>query len=161
MRAFFTLSACFVLSSCATTSTHSTATAARLEEVRTASRERQRIYATLDTLRLPAILADDFVAVIAGSTRDKSGALQAMREHDPRMPIDSITSDSVHIRVYGDVGIVTGINRLHMRDLRNNPPMAVIASNSATEVWHRRAARWVLVSTQQTFFDQKRTPLNR
>lgn len=131
----------------------------RVAEIIGREAERRTAYITLDTLRLASLLAEDFTAVGAGLFRDKAGAIAAMQEHSPRQPIDSITSDSVRVRVYGAIAIVTGINRIHMRDFTGSSVMRVVASNTTTNVWHFRSGRWLLISSQVTFFDQKRSPL--
>jgi hypothetical protein len=107
-------------------------------------------------MALAALLGTDYVAPSSehgGGLHTRSDAIRAVREHllaaDP-YPIDSIRSDSLRVRLYGDVAIVTGIETIAMTFTKREPPRHVVARNAYTDVWVFRGSEWLLVNAQHT-----------
>lgn len=106
-------------------------------------------YRLLDTALVGAVLAPDYMTVAVQDHGtgfgDRAKGIRSILEHRAGgAPIDSLSSDSTRVRIFGDVAIVTGVGAIHMR--RANGPFVI--RDLYTDVWHRRGGQWLLVHTQ-------------
>ena len=105
--------------------------------------DQQRIHAqiTADTLALRRIYADDFVGIgPTGVVRNKAEVIADFTSH--ALTYQSITTDEVRVRVYGNTAVETGRSTMVGRDRDK----AVPRDNRFTRVWVMTAGRWQLVA---------------
>ncbi len=94
-----------------------------------------------DDAALRAILADDFVDVTyQGQLRDKADHLKSSLAPAKTRQ----TLEELKVRLYGDTGIVTGLNTITALD------GSFTARIRFTDVFVKRAGRWQAVSAQET-----------
>ena len=105
--------------------------------------DEQRIQAQIhaDRLALDRIYADDFIGIgPSGTVRMKPQVLADFTSHD--LKFQSITTDDVRIRVYGNTVVETGRSTMVGQDKGRVVPR----DNRFTRVWVRRQGRWRLVA---------------
>lgn len=91
---------------------------------------------------LDSVIADDATLVYGdGSTETKASLLAQIRAGSLRWT--KIEYDPPQVRIYGDVGIVTG----GARSSTNNGPVHVVY---VTRVYARRRGAWRLIASQTT-----------
>ena len=103
--------------------------------------ERQWLQSETDPAALEDILAPDFLHVVSGSIVTKDQQLQFLREHLASGQHGDKHFEDLHVRVYGNTGIVNG---------------AVIANTAHgerktlfTDVFVYRDGKWQAVSAQE------------
>ena len=105
--------------------------------------DNERIQAQIhaDAAALDRIYADDFIGIgPSGAVRTKPQVLADFSSHD--LSFQSITTDEVRIRVYGNTAVETGRTTTVGQDKGKVVPR----DNRFTRVWIRRQGRWRLVA---------------
>src|SRR6266699_1560196 len=105
--------------------------------------DNERIQAQIhaDAAALDRIYADDFIGIgPSGTVRTKPQVLADFTSHD--LNFQSITTDEVRIRVYGNTVVETGRSTMVGQDKGKVVPR----DNRFTRVWVRRQGRWRLVA---------------
>ncbi len=105
--------------------------------------DQERIQAQIhgDAAALNRIYADDFIGIgPSGTVRMKPQVLADFTSHD--LNFQSITTDDVRIRVYGNTAVETGRTTTAGQDKGKVVPR----DNRFTRVWIRRHGRWRLVA---------------
>ena len=105
--------------------------------------DQERIQAQIhaDATALDRIYADDFIGIgPSGTVRTKPQVVADFTSHD--LTFQSITTDDVRIRVYGNTVVETGQSTMVGQDKGKVVPR----DNRFTRVWVRRQGRWRLVA---------------
>jgi ketosteroid isomerase-like protein len=90
---------------------------------------------------LERIYADDFIGVgPSGTVRTKPQVILDFTSGDLRF--QSITTDDVRVRVYGNAAVETGLSTMNGQDKGN----AVPHDTRFTRVWIKQQGRWRLVA---------------
>ena len=103
----------------------------------------ERIQAQIhaDAAALERIYADDFIGVgPSGTVRTKPQVISDFTSGELRF--QSITTDDVRVRVYGNAAVETGRSTMYGQDKGN----AVPHDTRFTRVWVRQQGRWRLVA---------------
>ena len=112
-----------------------------IEEIRKVDRERIQAQVTADSKALDRIYADDFIGVgPSGTVRTKKDVLADFTSGS--LKFQSITTDEVQIRVYGNSAVETGLSTMKGQDAGKALPK----ENRFTRVWIKQGGRWRLVS---------------
>jgi len=110
-------------------------------EIRRLDQERIQAQIHADAAALDRIYADDFIGIgPSGTVRTKPQVLADFSSHD--LSFQSITTDEVRIRVYGNTAVETGRTTTVGQDKGKVVPR----DNRFTRVWVRRQGRWRLVA---------------
>ena len=110
------------------------------ERIRKLDEERIQAQIHADAVALDRIYADDFMGIgPSGTVRTKPQVLADFTSHD--LKFQSITTDDVHIRVYGNTAVETGRSTMVGQDKGKVVPR----DNRFTRVWVKRQGRWRLV----------------
>ncbi len=118
-----------------------TQTARVVEGIRKLDEERIQAQIHADAAALDRIYADDFVGIgPSGAVRTKPQVLADFTSHD--LNFQSITTNEVRIRVYGNTAVETGRSTMIGQDKGKVVPR----ENRFTRVWVRRQGRWRLVA---------------
>ena len=111
-----------------------------IEEIRKVDRERIQAQVNADSVALNRIYADDFIGIgPSGTLRTKKDVLSDFTSGS--LKFQSITTDDVRIRVYGNAAVETG---LAMKG--QDAGKVVPEENRFTRVWIKQGGRWRLVS---------------
>ena len=105
--------------------------------------DNERIQAQIhaDAAALERIYADDFIGVgPSGTVRTKPQVISDFTSGDLRF--QSITTDDVRVRVYGNAAVETGRSTMNGQDKGN----AVPRDTRFTRVWIKQQGRWRLVA---------------
>ena len=105
--------------------------------------DNERIQAQIhaDVAALERIYADDFIGVgPSGTVRTKPQVISDFTSGDLRF--QSITTDDVRVRVYGNAAVETGRSTMNGQDKGN----AVPHDTRFTRVWIKQHGRWRLVA---------------
>ncbi len=105
--------------------------------------DNERIQAQIhaDAAALERIYADDFIGVgPSGTVRTKPQVISDFTSGDLRF--QSITTDDVRVRVYGNAAVETGLSTMNGQDKGN----AVPHDTRFTRVWVKQQGRWRLVA---------------
>ena len=112
-----------------------------IEEIRKIDRERIQAQVNADAAALDRIYADDFIGIgPSGTVRTKKEVLADFTSGS--LKFQSITTDAVQIRVYGNAAVETGLSTLKGRDAGKVVP----EENRFTRVWIKEGGRWRLVA---------------
>lgn len=118
-----------------------TQTAAVAEQIKRLDQERIQAQIHADAAALDRIYADDFIGIgPSGTVRTKPEVLADFTSHD--LKFQSITTDDVRIRVYGNTVVETGRSTMVGQDKGKVVPR----DNRFTRVWVRRQGRWQIVA---------------
>ena len=112
--------------------------------------DHERIQAQIDADRvaLDRIYADDFIGIgPSGTVRTKPQVLADFTSHD--LKFQSITTDEVRIRVYGNTVVETGRSTMVGQDKGRVVPR----DNRFTRVWVRRQGRWQIVANHYSLLN--------
>ena len=93
---------------------------------------------------LESILASDFLHVVPIGIITKRDQLNFMREHPSPGPVPRKYFEDIHVRVYGNVGIVNGI----VVEAGTSAPRKTLF----TDVFAYRDGRWQAVNAQELPF---------
>ena len=114
---------------------------APLDELAALNNEYIRCVVRADAGAFDKILADDFLCSNPdGGLLDKPAFLDRVRA---TAPLANMVIDDVRIRVMGDVAIIHGHTRYELADRRSG-------EGRYTDVWARRAGKWLAVSAHVT-----------
>jgi uncharacterized protein (TIGR02246 family) len=105
--------------------------------------DNERIQAQIhaDAAALDRIYADDFIGVgPSGTVRTKPQVIADFTSGE--LKFQSITTDEVQIRVYGDTAVETGLSTMNGQDKGK----AVPRDTRFTRVWVKERGRWRLVA---------------
>ena len=105
--------------------------------------DHERIQAQIgaDVAVLNRLYADDFIGIgPSGAVRTKPQVLSDFTSGD--LKFQSIITDDVRVRVYGDMAVETGTSTMIGRDKGKIVPR----DNRFTRVWVKQAGRWRLVA---------------
>ena len=105
--------------------------------------DNERIQAQIgaDAVALDRIYADDFIGVgSSGTVRTKAQVISDFTSG--HLKFQSITTDEVQVRVYGNTAVETGLSTMSGQDRGK----AVPRDTRFTRVWVRQQGRWRLVA---------------
>ena len=105
--------------------------------------DQKRIQAQIDADRvaLDRLYADDFIGIgPSGTVRTKPQVLSDFTSGD--LKFQSITTDDVQVRVYGNTAVETGLSTMIGQDKGKVVPR----DNRFTRVWVKQQGRWRLVA---------------
>ena len=105
--------------------------------------DQERIQAQIDADRvaLDRLYADDFIGIgPSGTVRAKPQVLSDFTSGD--LKFQSITTDDVQVRVYGNTAVETGLSTMIGQDKGKVVPR----DNRFTRVWVKQQGRWRLVA---------------
>ena len=109
--------------------------------IREVDHERIQAQIGADLKALDHIYADDFIGIgPSGTVRTKTQVLADFTSGD--LKFESITTDDVQVRVYGDAAVETGRSTMIGQDKGKTVPR----DNRFTRVWIKQQGRWRLVS---------------
>ena len=109
--------------------------------IRQVDHERIQAQIGADAAALDRIYADDFIGIgPSGTVRAKPQVLADFTSGD--LKFQSITTDDVQVRVYGNTAVETGRSTMIGQDRGK----AVPRDNRFTRVWVKRQGRWQLVA---------------
>jgi ketosteroid isomerase-like protein len=112
-----------------------------VDEIRKVDRERIQAQVNADTVALDRIYAVDFIGIgPSGTLRTKKDVLADFKSGS--LKFQSITTDDVRIRVYGNAAVETGLSTMKGQDAEKVVP----EENRFTRVWIKQGGRWRLVS---------------
>jgi ketosteroid isomerase-like protein len=124
-----------------TKSPRRTQTETVVEAIKRLDQERIQAQIQAEAAALDRIYADDFIGIgPSGAVRTKPQVLADFTSHD--LTFQSITTDEVRIRVYGNTVVETGRSTMVGQDKGKVVPR----DNRFTRVWVRRQGRWRLVA---------------
>jgi ketosteroid isomerase-like protein len=110
-------------------------------EIRKVDRERIQAQVNADAAALDRIYADDFVGIgPSGTRRTKKDVLADFTSGS--LKFQSITTDDVLIRVYGNAAVETGLSTMRGQDAGKVVP----EENRFTRVWIKQRGQWRLVA---------------
>jgi ketosteroid isomerase-like protein len=112
--------------------------------------DHERIQAQIhaDRVALDRIYADDFIGIgPSGTVRMKPQVLADFTSHD--LKFQTITTDDVRIRVYGNTVVETGRSSMVGQDKGRVVPR----DNRFTRVWVRRQGRWRIVANHYSLLN--------
>lgn len=112
-----------------------------VEEIRKVDRQRIQAQVNADSVALNRIYADDFIGIgPSGTVRTKKEVLSDFASGS--LKFQSITTDDVRIRVYGNAAVETGLSTMKGQDAEKVVP----EENRFTRVWIKQGGRWRLVA---------------
>src|SRR6266511_2465443 len=111
------------------------------QAIRQVDHERIQAQLEADAVALERIYADDFIGVgPSGTVRTKPQVISDFTAGD--LKFQSITTDDVRVRVYGNAAVETGRSTMNGQDKGN----AVPHDTRFTRVWVKHQGRWRLVA---------------
>src|SRR2546423_4275133 len=111
------------------------------QAIRQVDNERIQAQIHADAAALDRIYADDFIGVgPSGTVRTKPQVISDFTSGN--LKFQSITTDDVQVRVYGDTAVETGRSTMNGQDKGK----AVPRDNRFTRVWVKQQGRWRLVA---------------
>jgi len=115
------------------------------QELRRLNQEAADMQVRKDAIAAERLLADDYVFLQAdGNVSNKAQNIAVIR--DPAFVCQSLVTEDVTVRVYGDAGVVTGRVVMHA----TYGGQDVGGEFLYTDVWARRGGRWQTVVSQAT-----------
>ena len=109
--------------------------------IRQVDRERIQAQISADAAALNRIYADDFIGIgPSGTVRRKPQVIADFTSGN--LKFQSITTDDVQVRVYGNAAVETGRSTMIGQDKGKTVPR----DNRFTRVWIRQGAHWRLVA---------------
>jgi len=112
-----------------------------VEQIRKLDQERIKAQINADSVALDRIYADDFIGIgPSGTVRTKKEVLSDFASGS--LKFQSITTDEVRIRVYGNAAVETGLSTMKGQDAAKVVP----EENRFTRVWIKQGGRWRLVA---------------
>ena len=111
------------------------------QEIRRVDNERIQAQIHADAAALDRLYADDFIGVgPSGTVRTKPQVIADFTSGD--LKFQSITTDEVQVRVYGNTAVETGLSTMIGQDKGK----AVPRDTRFTRVWVKQRGRWQLVA---------------
>ena len=109
--------------------------------IRQMDHERIQAQINADAAALSRIYADDFIGIgPSGTVRTKTQVISDFTSGE--LKFQSITTDDVRVRVYGNTAVETGRSTMIGQDKGK----AVPSENRFTRVWIKQSGRWRLVA---------------
>jgi ketosteroid isomerase-like protein len=115
--------------------------------------DQERIQAQIgaDAAALDRLYAEDFIGIgPSGTVRTKAQVIADFKSGSLRF--QSITTDDVQWRVYGDTAVETGRSTMNGQDRSKTVPR----DNRFTRVWVKRQGRWQLVTNHYSLLVTQR-----
>ena len=110
------------------------------QAIRRLDHERIQAQISADKVALDRIYADDFIGIgPSGTVRTKPQVIADFTSGE--LKFQSITTDDVLLRIYGNTVVETGLSTMIGQDKGK----AVPRDNRFTRVWIKKGARWQLV----------------
>ena len=110
------------------------------QAIRRLDHERIQAQISADKVALDRIYADDFIGIgPSGTVRTKPQVIADFTSGE--LKFQSITTDDVQLRIYGNTVVETGLSTMIGQDKGK----AVPRDNRFTRVWIKKGARWQLV----------------
>ena len=111
------------------------------QAIRRLDKERIQAQVHADAEALDRIYADDFIGVgPSGTVRTKQQVIADFTSHD--LKFQSITTEEVQVRVYGNTAVETGRSTMTGQDKGKDVPR----DTRFTRVWVKQQGRWRLVA---------------
>ena len=111
------------------------------EQIRKVDQERIQAQVNANAAALDQIYADDFIGIgPSGTVRTKKEVLADFASGS--LKFQSIVTDEVRIRVYGNAAVETGLSTMIGQDRGK----AVPRDNRFTRVWVKQQGHWLLVA---------------
>ena len=111
------------------------------QAIRRLDKERIQAQVHADAEALDRIYADDFIGVgPSGTVRTKPQVIADFTSHD--LKFQSITTEEVQVRVYGNTAVETGRSTMIGQDKGKDVPR----DTRFTRVWVKQQGRWRLVA---------------
>ena len=111
------------------------------QAIRQVDDERIKAQVGADAVALDRIYADDFIGVgPSGTVRTKPQVISDFTSGE--LKFQSITTDEVRVRVYGNTAVETGLSTMNGQDKGK----AVPRDTRFTRVWVKQHGRWRLVA---------------
>ena len=111
------------------------------QAIRRLDKERIQAQVHADAEALDRIYADDFIGVgPSGTVRTKPQVIADFTSHD--LKFQSITTEEVQVRVYGNTAVETGRSTMIGEDKGKDVPR----DTRFTRVWVKQQGRWRLVA---------------
>lgn len=111
------------------------------QTIRRLDKERIQAQVHADAEALDRIYADDFIGVgPSGTVRTKPQVIADFTSHD--LKFQSITTEEVQVRVYGNTAVETGRSTMTGQDKGKDVPR----DTRFTRVWVKQQGRWRLVA---------------
>ena len=111
------------------------------QAIRQLDHERIQAQIGADAAALDRIYADDFIGIgPSGTVRTKAQVIADFTSGD--LKFQSITTDDVQVRVYGNTAVETGRSTMNGQDKGKTVPR----DNRFTRVWVKQQGRWRLVA---------------
>ena len=111
------------------------------QAIRRLDKERIQAQIGADAVTLDRIYADDFIGVgPSGTVRTKPQVISDFTSGD--LKFQSITTDDVQVRVYGNTAVETGLSTMVGQDKGKTVP----GDTRFTRVWVKQKGRWRLVA---------------
>src|SRR6476619_925395 len=112
-----------------------------IDEIRKVDGERIQAQVHADSVALDRIYAEDFIGIgPSGTVRTKKDVLADFTSGS--LKFQSMTTDDVRIRVYGNAAVETGLSTMTGQDAGKVVP----EENRFTRVWIKQGGRWRLVA---------------
>jgi len=109
--------------------------------IRQVDHERIQAQIHADAVALDRIYAADFIGIgPSGRVRSKPQVISDFTSGD--LKFQSITTDDVQVRVYGNTAVETGLSTMNGQDKGKTVPR----DNRFTRVWVKQQGRWRLVA---------------
>lgn len=109
--------------------------------IRQLDQERIQAQINADRTALDRIYADDFIGIgPSGTVRTKPQVLSDFTSGN--LKFQSITTDDVQIRIYGNTAVEVGRSTMHGQDKNKTVPV----DNRFTRVWVKQHGHWRLVA---------------
>jgi ketosteroid isomerase-like protein len=145
-RRVFLVLAVASLASTASLGAQGPTTSARSESVRAAEMARRDALLASDTVALSKLVAGEFIEISRlGTIRSRADNMREVASGD--LKLLTIKYDSLDVRIYGDVALLTGIAD-NTGMYRGTVPFSGKIRYTRVFVW--RDGRWQAVSMQQT-----------
>src|ERR1043166_4799317 len=126
-----------------------------VEQIRKLDQERIQAQVHADPVALDRIYADDFIGIgPSGTFRTKKEVRADFASGS--LKFQSIVTDDVRIRVYGNAAVETGLSTMKGQDADKVVP----EENRFTRVWIKQGGRWRLVANHYSNLDRKSTRMN-
>lgn len=110
------------------------------QAIRRLDQERIQAQISADRVALDRLYADDFIGIgPSGTVRTKPQVIADFTSGE--LKFQSITTDDVLLRIYGNTVVETGLSTMIGQDKGK----AVPRDNRFTRVWIKKGARWQLV----------------
>jgi len=111
------------------------------QAIRRLDKERIQAQVHADAEAIDRIYADDFIGVgPSGTVRTKPQVIADFTSHD--LKFQSITTEEVQVRVYGNTAVETGRSTMTGQDKGKDVPR----DTRFTRVWVKQQGRWRLVA---------------